>query len=136
MSSEVALNPEEPAKFRGCVARRKVGVGEMLQHIRAASRMVRQQAKEGAADPRVTEMLHFSRLLSMAIRQASAFDIAVVLGSAAELRWYPDDRALDLCTQAVEGAGNAAFRAVVWTVRHRRDQGTPHARRFVVPDVR
>ncbi len=116
--------------------RREVGVGEMLQHIRAASRMVRQQAKEGVADPRGTEMLHFSRLLSMAIRQASAFDIAVVLGSAAELQWYPDDHALDLCMQAVEGAGNAAFRAVVWTVRHRRERGTPNARRFIVSDLK
>lgn len=80
-------------------------------------------------------ILRLSRLLASAIRQASALDIAVVLGSGAELQYFPDDRTLDLCTLLVQRQGGKAMRAVVWTVRHRCVRLGAGSRRFAVKDV-
>lgn len=79
--------------------------------------------------------INLGRLLSIAIRNGSPFEIAVVLGSAAELQYFPDDRTLDLCASAVRSEGNKASRAVLWAVRHRCARALPHCQRLVVPDV-
>lgn len=62
------------------------------------------------------------------------YDIAVILGSAAELRYCLDDVAFERCTHTVrQRRGSKVMRAVVWAVRHRcaRAAGARH-QRFVV----
>lgn len=106
---------------------------DMLHYIRAAVRNIRQQA---AADYGVSEMAAERRCLAEMLRSAikaeSAFEIAVVLGSAAELRVFPEERVLEQCTDAVQAAGHVALRGVVWAVRHRSVKAGNDVQRFAI----
>ncbi len=111
----------------------EMGVAEMLHHIRAAVRAIQSEARQQRPDDGNAVTRRLSRLLALAIQQESPLDIAVILGSAAELRYFPDDVAFERCTRTVQRRGGKAMRAVVWAVRHRcaRAGGAGH-RRFVV----
>ncbi|SOY67364.1 conserved hypothetical protein [Cupriavidus taiwanensis] len=62
----------------------------------------------------------------------SPFDIAIVLGSGAELMMFPDASTLDQCAAAVDAAGQRALRSVVWAVRHRCSKAGHGVRRFTI----
>ncbi|TDF66784.1 hypothetical protein [Cupriavidus sp. L7L] len=114
----------------------EMGIADMLHHIRAAARTIQAEARRQWPGDANAVTRRLSRLLSLAMRQQSALDIAVILGSAAELRYFPDDAALERCTRMVESHGGKAMRAVVWAVRHRRVRaGVTITRRFIVDAV-
>ncbi len=73
-----------------------------------------------------------SSLLRHALARRSPLDIALVLGSAAELMLFPEQDVLEQCTAAVQQGNQQALRALVWAVRHRSMLGGAGARRFAV----
>lgn len=107
------------ATASGRQTRADIGVAEMLHHIRASARAIRSEALQhrGADGAAVAHLL--GRRLASAILHESPFDIAVILGSGAELSCVPDDRALAHCIRLVQAHGSQTTRAVVWAVRHR-----------------
>lgn len=112
--------------------RSEMGVAEMLHFIRAAGRGLQSQARRHSqGDPDVV-VRRISRLLALAIQQESPLDIAVILGTAAELLYFPDDEAFERCTRTVQSYGDKAMRAVVWAVRHRCARAGAGTQRFVV----
>jgi hypothetical protein len=73
-----------------------------------------------------------SSLLRHALVTRSPFDIALVLGSAAELMLFPEHDVLEECTAAVQSAEQQALRGLVWAVRHRSARGGRYVRRFAI----
>lgn len=112
--------------------RSEMGVAEMLHYIRAAGRGLRSQARRHSPGDPNAVIRRLSRLLALAIQQESPLDIAVILGSAAELLYFPDDVAFERCTRTVQRHGDKAMRAVVWAVRHRCARAGAGTQRFVV----
>lgn len=110
----------------------EMDVAEMLHHIRAAVRAIQTEVRRQNPDDRNAVTRRLSRLLALAIQQESPLDIAVLLGSAAELRCFPDDQAFERCTRTVQSRGGKAMRAVVWAVRHRCARAGAANERFVV----
>ncbi|WP_454752928.1 hypothetical protein [Cupriavidus necator] len=106
----------------------------MLHYIRAAGRGIRSRARRHSQDDPDAVMRRLSRLLALAIQQESPLDIAVILGTAAELLYFPDDVAFERCTRTVQSHGDKAMRAVVWAVRHRCARAGAGTQRFVVND--
>ena len=105
---------------------------EMLHFIRASVENIRKDAaddqrKDGAAIER-----RLSRLLRQALLTGSPFEIALVLGSAAELMLYPEQEVLEQCTAAVQAANQLVLRGLVWAVRHRSIRGGRNTRRFSI----
>ncbi|WP_130390501.1 hypothetical protein [Cupriavidus agavae] len=74
-------------------------------------------------------------LLVNALLTRSATDVAVVLGSAAELQWYPDDALLNWAKEVL-GQDNLHCRGVYWAVRHRCSRTGKPANRFGAPACR
>ncbi|WP_018313050.1 hypothetical protein [Cupriavidus sp. UYPR2.512] len=107
-------------------------VAEMLHHIRAAVRAIQSEARQQKHDDVNGMTRRLGHLLALAIQHESPLDIAVILGSAAELRYFPDDAAFEHCTRTVQRHGGKAMRAVVWAVRHRCARAGAGHRRFVV----
>ncbi len=110
----------------------EIGTAEMLHRIRAAVRTLQSEARQQGADDRNAVTRHLSRLLAQALQQELPLDIAVILGSAAELGCYPDDHALERCTCTIQRRGGKAMRAVVWAVRHRCARASAKHQRFAV----
>ncbi|KWR75055.1 hypothetical protein RM96_35230 [Cupriavidus sp. IDO] len=100
---------------------------ELLHLIRASVASIRMDAADGAAIER-----RLSSLLRHALATGSPFDIALVLGSAAELMLFPEQEVLEQCTAAVQQADQQALRGLVWAVRHRSMRGGKGVRRFAV----
>lgn len=95
-----------------------MSTSELLHRIRACVKDVTTHARgEDDLDQAVQQQL--DRLLRNAIATQSLPEIAVVLGSAAELRVFPDESVLERCTEALRTSGSSVLRALVWTVRHR-----------------
>jgi len=95
-----------------------LSTSELLHRIRACVKDVTTQARgEDDLDQAVQQQL--DRLLRNAIATQSLPEIAVVLGSAAELRAFPDESVLERCTEVLRTSGSSVLRALVWTVRHR-----------------
>ncbi|WP_240746100.1 hypothetical protein [Cupriavidus oxalaticus] len=84
-------------------------------------------AADGAAIER-----RLSSLLRHALATGSPFDIALVLGSAAELMLFPEQEVLEQCTAAVQQADQQALRGLVWAVRHRSMRSGKGVRRFAL----
>jgi hypothetical protein len=86
--------------------------------IRSSARRIRLQADPDAATYQKDLESILAVLLDGALTARSATDVAVILGSAAELQTYPDEalfaRAMDVLAQ-----GDILFRGVYWAVRHR-----------------
>lgn len=105
---------------------------DMLHQIKAAvrriKRIVRTHGSEVSRNDAVERCV--VQLLRNAIASESPFDIAIVLGSAAELMIFPDDCLMEQFTSAVQTANQLALRAVVWAVRHRCAKAGRRAHRF------
>lgn len=95
-----------------------LSTSELLHRIRACVRDVTTHAR-GEADLDQAVRQRLDGLLRNAIAAQSPSEIAVALGSAAELRIFPDEKVLECCTDAVRMSGASVLRAVIWTVRHR-----------------
>lgn len=104
----------------------------MLHHIRASVRKIRREAslEVGSGAHSVERCL--ANLLKHAMVARSPFDIAVVLGSAAELMMFPDEVVLAQCTETVQLADQRALRGVVWAVRHRCVRAGNRVHRFAL----
>lgn len=105
---------------------------EMLHFIRASVERIRKDAAndllaDGAAIER-----RLSCLLRHALVTRSPFEIALVLGSAAELMLFPEQDVLEQCTAAVQTTNQQALRGLVWAVRHRSIRDGRHIRRFAI----
>lgn len=87
-------------------------------------------AADHAADHAVERAL--SRLLGMALVTRSPMEIAIALGSAAELMMFPAPEVLEACTAAVDAGGHRTLRGVVWAVRHRSSKAGRRSHRFAV----
>jgi hypothetical protein len=102
----------------------------MLHFIRASVETIRKDA----ANDRLADGAAIERRLSSLLRHAlmtrSPFEIALVLGSAAELMLFPEHDVLEQCTAAVQMANQQALRGLVWAVRHRSILGGRNVRRF------
>ncbi|WP_354683290.1 hypothetical protein [Cupriavidus necator] len=107
--------------------RREPTSGELLHFIRAAVARLRVDAADGPAIER-----RLAVLLRHALATGSSFDIALVLGSAAELMLFPEPEILDQCTAAVQQGNQQTLRGLVWAVRHRSMRGGRGVRRFAV----
>lgn len=92
-------------------------------------------AKELQSDPAAIEK-RLSSLLKHALLTSSSFDIALILGSAAELKLFPEPHVLEQCTAALQESNQPALRGLVWAVRHRSAKGGKNVRRFVIEDAR
>lgn len=111
---------------------RQPTAAEMLHFIRASVQSIRKEAAndlqaDGAAIER-----RLSCLLRQALATRSPFEIALVLGSAAELTLFPEQEVLEQCTAAVQTANQQALRGLVWAVRHRSIRGGRNVRRFAI----
>ncbi|MFP3889966.1 hypothetical protein [uncultured Ralstonia sp.] len=84
-----------------------------------------------AADGTAIER-RLSSLLRHALAAGSPFDIALVLGSAAEFMLFPEEEVLERCTAVVQQADQQALRGLVWAVRHRNLRSGKSARRFTL----
>ncbi len=105
---------------------------EMLHCIRASVDSIRNDAaRDVQADGNGIER-RLSSLLRHALMARSPFDIALVLGSAAEFRLFPEQAVLEQCTAIVQKANHQALRGLVWAVRHRCMNGGRNVRRFVI----
>ncbi len=109
---------------------RQPTVKQMLHFIRASVETIRQDAaNDRRADGAAIER-RLSSLLRHALMTRSPFEIALVLGSAAELMLFPEHDVLEECTAAVHKANQQVLRGLVWAVRHRSMLGGRHVRRF------
>ncbi len=106
---------------------RQPGSSELLHRIRASVARIRVDAANGAGIER-----RLSSLLRHALAAGSPFEIALVLGSAAELMLFPEPEVLEQCTAAVQQADQQALRGLVWAVRHRSMRSGTGARRFAL----
>ncbi|MBN3791618.1 hypothetical protein G3N94_32750 [Burkholderia sp. Ac-20353] len=104
---------------------------EMLHFIRASVESIRKDAaNDRLADGAVIER-RLSSLLRHALMTRSPYEIALVLGSAAERMLFPEHDVLEQSTAAVQKADQQALRDLVWAVRqHRSIRGGRHVRRF------
>jgi len=95
-----------------------------------------ERIRKDAANDRRADGAAIERRLSCLLRQAlvtrSPLQIALVLGSAAELMLFPEQEVLEQCTAAVQMANHQALRGLVWAVRHRSLRGGRHTRRFAI----
>lgn len=115
---------------------------DMLHFIRASVKRILREAgtprgthavnhaADHAADHAVERAL--SRLLGTALVTRSPMEIAIALGSAAELMMFPDPEVLEACTAAVDAGGHRTLRGVVWAVRHRSSKAGRRSHRFAV----
>lgn len=103
------MNKHAMAGARGTV--RGASPADLLSCIRALAGSLR--SATGCPRQRV------GALIDGAVAARSPREIAVVLGAAAELRIFPDTRALDRCHDVVQCTDDVAVRAVLWVVRHR-----------------
>lgn len=108
---------------------------DMLHSIRASVRQIQREAGHGHCPSALGVERRLSALLGRAILTRSALDIAIVLGSAAELMMFPEEAILEQCTATVDAAGQRALRSVVWTVRHRCRKAGRHSHRFSVSET-
>lgn len=105
---------------------------EMLHFIRASVQGIRRDAANDLQTDGTAIERRLSSLLRHALVTRSPFEIALVLGSAAELTLFPEPDILDQCTAAVQKANQQALRGLVWAVRHRSRLSGESARRFAV----
>lgn len=103
------------------------GSSELLHRIRASVARIRVDAANGVGIER-----RLSSLLRHALAAGSPLEIALVLGSAAELMLFPEPEVLEQCTAAVQQADQQALRGLVWAVRHRSMRREMGARRFAL----
>ncbi|WP_244222838.1 hypothetical protein [Cupriavidus lacunae] len=97
--------------------------------------MVENILKEAGRDPRGGDTAverQLSLLLRHALATRSLTDIALVLGSAAELMIFPEQEVLEQCTAVVQTSDQPALRGLLWAVRHRCSRGGKKTRRFGV----
>ncbi len=105
---------------------------DLLHFIRASVASIRKEvATDLRADGKAIER-RLSSLLRHALDTGSPFEIALVLGSVAELMLFPEQGVLEQCTAAVQKANQQALRGLVWAVRHRSIRGGQYVRRFAV----
>ncbi len=105
---------------------------DLLHFIRASVASIRKEvAADLRADGKAIER-RLSSLLRHALDTESPFEIALVLGRAAELMLFPEQEVLEQCTAAVQKANQQALRGLVWAVRHRSIRGGQYTRRFAV----
>ncbi|MHA7685529.1 hypothetical protein [Cupriavidus sp. PET2-C1] len=105
---------------------------EMLHFIRASVENIRKDAAADLGTDGAAIERRLSSLLRQALTTRSPFEIALVLGSAAELMLFPEQEVLEQCTAAVQTANQLVLRGLVWAVRHRSIRGGQHIRRFAI----
>ncbi|MCO4865822.1 hypothetical protein MKD38_29405 [Cupriavidus sp. WGlv3] len=104
----------------------------MLHCIRASVRQIQRETGNAGTDTASEIERRLGCLLGQAMVTRSPFDIAVLLGSGAELMMFPDAATLETCAATVDAAGQRAMRCVVWAVRHRCCKVGQEVRRFAV----
>lgn len=105
---------------------------EMLHFIRASVESIRKDAANDLRRDGTAIERRLSSLLRQALMTRSPFEIALVLGSAAELTLFPEQEVLEQCTAAVQTANQLVLRGLVWAVRHRSIRGGQNIRRFAI----
>lgn len=105
---------------------------EMLHCIRASVRQIQRETGNARHDTTLEIERRLGWLLGRAMVTRSPFEIAIVLGSGAELMMFPDAPTLEQCAAAVDAAGQRALRSVVWAVRHRCNKAGRGVRRFAI----
>lgn len=105
---------------------------EMLHFIRASVARIRKDAAHDLLTDGAAIERRLSSLLRQALATRSPFEIALVLGSAAEFMLFPEQEVLEQCTAAVQMANQQTLRGLVWAVRHRSIRGGRTTRRFAV----
>jgi len=123
---------EPPAPLRMVGSSRYPTATDMLHCIRASVRQIQRETGNSHHDTTLEAGRRLGWLLGHAMVTRSPFDIAIVLGSGAELMMFPDAPTLDQCAAAVDAAGQLALRSVVWAVRHRCRKAGNGARRFTI----
>lgn len=105
---------------------------QLIHLIRASVVRIRKDAGpiDGAYEDELGKIL--GTLLVGALLVRSATDVAVILGSAAELQMYPDEELFDWSMQVL-GREDLHLRGVYWAVRHRCNRRSKRARRFGMP---
>lgn len=107
-----------------------LSTSDLLHRVRACVKDVRTHARgEDDLDRAIQQRL--DNLLRNAMAAQSLSEIAVALGSGAELEVFPDETVLERCTETIRLSGGAALRALIWTVRHRYAR---HRRRLLGTD--
>lgn len=105
---------------------------DMLHLIRASVQSIRKDAANDLRADGTAIERRLSCLLRQALMTRSPFEIALVLGNAAELMLFPEQDVLEQCTAAVQAANQQALRGLVWAVRHRSIRGGQNIRRFAI----
>lgn len=103
---------------------------DLLHYIRAMVKRLRGAPIEPPESRDQGAKRVLGKLLRNAIDSASALDIVVTLGCAAELSLFPEDAILEQCTTTVGAAGNTTLMGAMWAVRHRCARAGNHYRRF------
>lgn len=107
---------------------------QLLHLIRASAGRLRRETRSANGNTDTLEHA-LGSLLVNALLTRSATDVAVILGSAAELQWYPDDALLNWAKEVL-GQDNLHCRGVYWAVRHRCSRTGKPANRFAAPACR
>lgn len=114
------------SKGRFCTA-------QLFHLIRASAVRIRKAARPTTSTYEADLGRILASLLVGALSVRSATDVAIILGSAAELQMYPDDELFDWSNEVLERE-DLHLRGIYWTVRHRCSRGSTQARRFSVPE--
>jgi hypothetical protein len=106
---------------------------QLFHLIRAAAQRVRREAQSDRItyDWELREILASS--LVGALQRGSPMEVAIALGSAAELQMFPDEALFDWSREVLKQNGQALCRGVYWAVRHRCTRSASAARRFGMP---
>ncbi|MFJ1259154.1 hypothetical protein [Cupriavidus sp. CuC1] len=131
-SRQLPSQDKPPAPLRMVRSSRYPTATDMLHCIRASVRQIQRETGNSHHDTTLEIERRLGWLLGQAMVTRSPFDIAIVLGSGAELMMFPDAPTLDQCAAAVDAAGQRALRSVVWAVRHRCSKAGHRVRRFTI----
>lgn len=111
----------------------KLCTTQLFHLIRASAIRIRKAAGPTASAYESELGRILASLLVGALSVRSATDVAVILGSAAELQMYPDDGLFDWSNEVLERE-DLHLRGIYWTVRHRCNRGNAQAKRFSMPE--
>lgn len=129
---QLSSQDKPPAPLRVVGSSPYATATDMLHCIRASVRQIQRETGNAHHDTTLEIERRLGWLLGQAMVTRSPFDIAIVLGSGAELMMFPDAPTLDQCAAAVDAAGQRALRSVVWAVRHRCSKAGHGVRRFTI----
>lgn len=130
-SRRLPSQDKPPARLRIGLSRYPTAT-DLLHCIRASVRQIQRETGNSHHDTTLEIERRLGWLLARAMVTRSPFDIAIVLGSGAELMMFPDAPTFDQCAAVVDAAEQRALRSVVWVVRHRCCKAGHGVRRFTI----